>query len=85
MENDLMEFKVGLEELWDCIIAHNSSKNIARHGSCRVAVALMVDRSYYCLLKAVEVLNRTVDSNGKSFFCHPSLTNCFDVLNIRCS
>ena len=41
-----MEFEVGFEELWDCIIAHNSSKDIACHGSRGVAVALMVDREY---------------------------------------
>ena len=84
MEDDIMEFEVCLEELRDCIITHNGSKDVARHGSSGVAVTLMVDRGYYRFLKVVEILNRTIDSNSKSLFRNPTFTNCFDVIHIRC-
>ncbi len=84
MEDDIMEFEVCLEELRDCIIAYNGSKDVACHGSGGVAVAPMVDRGYYRFLKVVEILNRTIDSNSKSLFRNPTFTDCFDVVHIRC-
>ena len=84
MEDDIMEFEVCLEELWDCIITHNSSKDVARHGSSGVAVAPMVYRGNHCLLKVVEILDGTIYCHSQGFITRPAFTDGLYVFNIRC-
>lgn len=78
-----MEFEVCFEEFRDCIIANNNSKDIACYSSCGITVAFMIDRGNHSFLQTIEVLNRTVDCNGKSFFSNPTFTNCFNIFHIR--
>ena len=84
MQDNIVEFKIVLERLRDCIITNDSTKDIASHGSSGVAVAPMVYRGNQCLLKVVEILDGTIYCHSQSFITRPAFTDGLYVFNIRC-
>ena len=56
VEDDVMEFQIVKEELWDGIISDCCTEDVSRHSTSAVAVTAMVYRCYHGLLETGEMM-----------------------------
>lgn len=82
-EDHVPELQILLPFLVDRIIAEQRSENVARDGTCGVAVAAVIYGGDDAGGEIIRMPQRAVDGDGERLFRDPALTEPVDVFKIR--
>ena len=63
-EDDIMQLQMLFEPLWDCFVAHNRTNDVTCYGTCRIAVAIVVDGRNKNLLETINMTGNGVNGNS---------------------